>query len=151
MAPRRLGERIEHARIVVGGEHELRTERDDPANRGVGVALDRDVVGTVRAVTARENPVQKHVLVGPSRDVRERLVAIGAGDGFEQGRYVSGCTNAGFVVGARLPPAGSTLTATAVVCAASSGSGTSVVPVPVGVNVRLGDIAARPLGSVHAW
>ena len=65
--------------------------------------------------------------------------------------YVSGRKKAGFVVGARLPPGGSTLTATAAIFDAGWGSDTTTKPRPSGTNVALGETAFDPGAIVQAW
>src|SRR6202035_389068 len=97
-----------------------------------------------------EHPLEEHVLVWPARGEADRIAARRAGDGFEQraavsrsvaaGRQVSGLTKVVVVVGALLPPSGSTLTATAPTRVASTGSATTATPSAFGAKVTLGAI-----------
>jgi hypothetical protein len=101
-------------------------------------------------VSALEDPLQEDVLIGTALGERDRVAAGRAREGFEQGGQLRGRTKVGVVVGALLPPSGSTLTATVPVRSASTGSGTTVTPCPFGLKVPLGIIVLVPFAAVQA-
>jgi len=127
----------------------LPAEERDAVNGTPGVSKDVHPFSSGRPLA--QQPVEIDVFVGRCSEKRSGGRFILRPDcRYGGGDQVSLTTNSGLVVGALLPPSGSTLTAMAATVDALTGSETSATPERSGMNVMDGAIFCAPTCSVHA-